>query len=193
MVSWCEDAPDEERNGFGDPLEIVRGEMRWCDIRSAPADEVARVADDERFLDGVTPDSSTVLERLRVSKCDDARDAIFDVLRQTFYGAMGDSSSLAVSCGHNFGLRTVDSRGGEEDLHLIDSVRWPAARVEVGLNQCQIIDSLTGHVFGSEIGLEAVGEGWSYRNALNRVSPGFKGARSISSPYSPAPRSAEPK
>jgi hypothetical protein len=153
--------------------------MCWGDIRGAYADEVAGVADDECFLEGVTLDSTAVLEGLRVSKCNDACDAIFDVLRQTFHGAMGDSCSLAVPCGHNLGLRAVDSRIGEEDLHLVDSVWWRAARVEIGLNQCQIIDSLTSHIFGAKICLEAVGEGRSYRNALHRVSLGFKSAGSI--------------
>jgi len=143
--------------------------MGCCDICGAYADKVAGVADDECFFEGVTLDSSAILEGLCVPKCDDSCKAIFNVLRQTLHGAMSDSRSLAVSCGHNFGLRAVDGCRGEEHLHLVDSVWWPSARVEIGLNQRQIINPLTGDVCGAKVCLEAVGEGRSHRNALHRV------------------------
>jgi len=126
--------PDEERNGFGNPLEIVGGEMCWCDIRGAYADKVTGVADNKCFLEGVGLDSSAVLEGLRISKCNNTCNAIFDVLRQTFHSAISDGCSLAVSYSHNFGLGEVDSHISE-DLYLVNPVRWRAARVEIGFNQ----------------------------------------------------------
>lgn len=71
-ISSQDHAGQEQRRG-GNPLDIipVHGVQRQ---QRADADDVADVTYDERLVGRVTPDSSAVLQRLRVAKGHDAGD-----------------------------------------------------------------------------------------------------------------------
>jgi hypothetical protein len=79
---------------FWHALRVV--EVDGEHVKSARADNVANVADNERFIEREADYPPAVLQGLRVAKGDDTDYSGFHVLREVLYCAVGDSGALAI-------------------------------------------------------------------------------------------------
>lgn len=130
--------------------------MRRADNESAPADQVASVAEDLSLSRRVVGDTSTVLGVPGVAKGDGTDDAVAGSGVELLNGLVGGGGALTVATDDDFGLGALARGFADLALHVTDAGGVGTVREGVGVETGSVVNALDG---GAEAALEAVADG----------------------------------
>ena len=133
-------------------------QVRRSNSQGASANQIARVADDQGAVGGVSSDASTLLQVPGITEENNTCDALADGCGAILDGGVVYCGALAVAAGDDDGVRAAGCCVGEELAELGDAGWISIAGQEVGRECCGVVDTLHSDAVVTKLALQGSGK-----------------------------------